>query len=214
MPGATAAAQKCLPLPRLGSARPSGLHGNGLRGRLLIRNESFLSSAPFPHSHLCGCFCLKQIGLRVDEAAPVGKAVSVAAALRPASRGGSAFGEERWSSGSSQLGLPARAAGQLSARWRLVQALEPCWPASWRQRSVGTGTAALPCGRSMALGNLPASGALPLDQIQPLERPWESCSPVRNGLWKRKLNTVLMNLGVSMRTEQFFSVCCLLHKEF
>lgn len=89
VPGATAAAQKCLPLPRLGSAHPSGLHGNGLRGRLLIRNESFLSSAPFPHSHLCGCFCLKQIGLRVDEAAPVGKAASVAAALRPVSRSGS-----------------------------------------------------------------------------------------------------------------------------
>lgn len=79
---------------------------------------------------------------------------------------------------------------------------------------MGTGAAALACGRSMASGDLPASGALPLDQIQPLAQPWESCSPVRNGLWKRKLNTVLMNLGVSTRTEQFFSVCCLLHKEF
>lgn len=168
----------------------------------MVRKESFLSSAPFPRSRLCGCFCLKQTGLRVDAAAPVGEAASIAA-----------LGEERRSSGSSSLRLLARAAGWphaqcLAGGWR-----GPRWPPS--RRSAGTGTAAVPGGRSAAAGNLPASGAPPLDQTQPWSRPGKVIrSPVCNGLWKGKLNTVLMNLGGFMSTEPVFSVCCLIHKEF
>lgn len=84
-----------------------GLRRNGLRGRLLIRNESFLSSAPFPHSLSCGCFCLEQIGLRVAEAEPLGQAVSAAPVRRQVSG----------STGQRQRPDPSPAARWPRARW-------------------------------------------------------------------------------------------------
>ena len=110
-----------------------GLSRNGLRGWLLIRHESFLSSAPFPHSHLCGCFCLKQIGLQVDEAAPMGKEASVAPMFRPVSRGSSRVqrgAPEQW----RQL-APAPGAGHRAAVCSVTcreagQAPGPRWPRS------------------------------------------------------------------------------------
>ena len=88
VPGSDRWCQRCSTRTFLcpGQGCPSlrGLRRNGLRGRPLIRNESFLSSAPFPHSLLCGRFCLEQIGWQDDGAEPMGGAVSSSTASAPA----------------------------------------------------------------------------------------------------------------------------------
>lgn len=81
-------------------------------------------------------------------------------------------------------------------------------PASRRQRSVGMGG-------QWPWGTFQRLVSCHLIRSSPWGHPGRVIhSSVHNELWKRKLNTVLMSFGVSTRTEQFFSVCRLFHKEF